>query len=53
VITLTKGLGQKTLLEKQSINKKELLESEKKGGVYKKFKNIFSDGELIEVKKKD
>ena len=53
VITLTKGVGQKTFLEKQSINKKELLESEKKGEVYKKFKNIFSDGELLEVKKDD
>ena len=53
VITLTKGLGQKTFLEMQSINKKELLENEKKNDVYKKFKNIFSDGELVEVSKKD
>ena len=37
----------------QSINKKELLESEKKSDVYKQFKNIFSDGELLEVLKKD
>ena len=53
VITLTKGVGQKTFLEKQSINKKELLESEKKGEVYKKFKNIFSDGELMEISKEE
>ena len=53
VITLTKGTGQKTFLELQSINKKQLLEKEKKGEVYKKFKNIFSDGELVEVSKKD
>ena len=53
VITLTKGLGQKTFLEMQSINKKKLLENEKKNDVYKKFKNIFSDGELVEVSKKD
>ena len=53
VITLTKELGQKTFLEMQSINKKELLENEKKNDVYKKFKNIFSDGELVEVSKKD
>ena len=53
VITLTKGLGQKTLLEKQSINKKELLENEKKSEVYKKFKNIFPDGDLIGVNKKE
>ena len=53
VITLTKELGQKTFLEMQSINKKELLENEKKNDVYKQFKNIFSDGELLEVSKKD
>ena len=53
VITLTKGLGQKTFAEKQFIRKKEILESEKKGEVYKKFKNIFSDGELVEVSKED
>ena len=53
VITLTKKMGQKTFLEMQSINKKELLESEKKSDVYKQFKNTFSDGELLEVLKKD
>ena len=53
VITLTKGSGQKTFSELQSIKRKELLEQEKKGEVYKKFKNIFSDIELLEVKKKD
>ena len=53
VITLTKGQGQKTFSEVQSINKKKLLENEKKGDVYKKFKNIFSDGILVEVSKKD
>ena len=46
-------MGQKTFSELQSINRKELLEHEKKGKIYKKFKNIFSDGELLEVKKKD
>ena len=53
VITLTKELGQKTFSELQSDKKKQLLEKEKKGEVYKKFKNIFSDGELIEVLDKD
>ena len=53
VITLTKGPGQDTFSEKQFIRKKEILESEKKTDVYKKFKNIFSDGELVEVSKKD
>ena len=53
VITLTKEVGQKTYLALQSAKRKELLELEKKEIVYKKFKNIFSDGELIEVLKKD
>jgi len=53
VITLTKSKGQKTFSELQLINKRQLIEQEKKGEVYKKFKNIFSDGELIEVSKKD
>ena len=29
------------------------MEQEKKGKIYKKFKNIFLDGELVEVSKKD
>ena len=37
----------------QSINKNELLENERKSNVYKKFKKIFSDGELLEVSNKD
>tara|TARA_Y100000590_G_scaffold383895_1_gene454897 strand:- start:1802 stop:3469 length:1668 start_codon:yes stop_codon:yes gene_type:complete len=53
VITLSKQIGQKTFSEKQGIKKKELLDSEKKGEIYKKFKNIFSDGELLEVKKEE
>ncbi len=53
VITLTKKMGQKTFSEIQSIKKQELFDQEKKEEIYKKFKNIFSDGELLEVKKKD
>ena len=53
MITLTKKLGQKTFSELRSVKEKELLEKEKKGEIYKKFKNSFSDGELIEVSKKD
>ena len=45
--------NQKTFLEHQSINKKKLLEEEEKGEVYKKFKDIFSDGELLEVTKEE
>ena len=53
VITLTKASGQKTFSERQSIMAEQLLEKEKKGEVYKKFKNIFPDGELIEILKKE
>ena len=53
VITLTKGAGQKNFSNLQSIKKRELLEQEKKGEVFKKFKNIFSDGDLIDVSNKD
>ena len=53
LITLTKASGQKTFSERQSIMAEQLLEKEKKGEVYKKFKNIFPDGELIEILKKD
>ena len=51
VITLSKKMGQKTFTETENIKKKELLDWEKKGEINKKFKNIFSDGELLEVKK--
>ena len=53
LITLTKASGQKTFSERQSIMAEQLLEKEKKGEVCKKFKNIFPDGELIEILKKD
>ena len=53
VITLTKKLGEKTFSEKQFIKKKELFNQEKNTETYKKFKNVFSDAELIEVNKKD
>jgi DNA polymerase-3 subunit gamma/tau len=53
VITLAKQEGQKTFSELQEIKKKELFDQEKKSEIYKKFKNIFPDAELLEVKKKD
>jgi len=49
VITLSKKIGQKTFSEFQDIQKKKLLQKEKEGEVYKKFINVFSDGELLEV----
>jgi len=53
VITLTKEKGQKTFSEQKLIKERELLEKERKGKVSEKFKNVFLDGELIEVSKKD
>jgi len=53
VITLTKKEGQKTFSELKAIKIEKLLNQEKEGETYKKFKNIFSDGELLEVKKKE
>ena len=53
VITLSKEKGQRTFSELQNIKKKELLNQEKECEIYKKFKNIFSDGELVKVSKKD
>ena len=53
LITLEKKEGQKTFLESQNIKRKKFLEQEKEKEIYKKFKNIFSDGELLEVKKSD
>ena len=53
VITLTKKPGQKTFSEMKKIKEKELFDQEKKGKIYEKFKNIFSDAELLEVKNKN
>ena len=38
---------------KIQIKEKELLDEEKKGETYKKFKKFFTDGELVIVTKKD
>ncbi len=53
VITLSKEVGKKSYFETKNIMKKKLVEDEKKEDFYKKIKNIFTDAELIEVKKKD
>jgi len=37
----------------KSVTLKSSRDQEKRGKIYKKFKNIFSDGELLEVKKED
>ena len=53
VITLAKEAGQKTFSELKKIKKKELFNQEKNGKIYKKFKNVFSDAELLEIKKEE
>ena len=53
VITLSKEKGNRTFFETQNINKEKLLNEEKEGKVYKNIKKIFSDAELLEVKKKE
>ena len=53
VIALLKEAGQKTFSELKKIKKKELFNQEKNGKIYKKFKNVFSDAELLEVKKEE
>jgi len=53
VITLAKEEGQKTFSELKKIKREEIINFEKESKTYKKVKNIFSDVELLEVKKKD
>ena len=53
VIALAKEAGQKTFSELKKIKKKELFYQEKNGKIYKKFKNVFLDAELLEVKKEE
>ena len=53
VITLSKKKGEKTIAEMKREKKFLLLDNEKKEELYKKFKNTFSDAELVEVEKKD
>ena len=52
LITLTKAPGQKTFSEMQEIKKTELIQKGKNDEIYKKFKNIFSDAELVDILKK-
>ena len=53
VITLSKKPGQESFSKLKDIKEKEKLKKEKESEVYKKFKNIFSDAELMEVKKNE
>ena len=51
--TLTQGRAQKTFSEQQLINKKQNIEKEKNSEIFKKFKKIFSDGDLTDVSKEE
>ena len=53
VITLTQRKGQKTFLEQKNAKRNQTLEQERESEIYKNFKDIFSDGELIDVLKED
>jgi len=53
VITLAREVGQKTFTETQNIKKEELINQEKKKEIYKKFKDVFNDVELLKVEKVD
>ena len=50
---ISKEMGKRTFFETQNANKKKLLNKEKEGEIYKNIKKVFSDAELLEVKKKD
>ena len=52
VITLAKGKKAKNFFRTSGYKKKRTFRTRKKRRDLKKFKNIFSDGELIEVSKK-
>ena len=53
VIILAKEAGQKTFSEMKQIKAKQIIDNAKQGKIYKKFKDVFSDVELLEVKKKE
>ena len=53
VISLTKEVGQKSFIEKKKIINNKNLEDGKKKEVYKKFKSLFPDAELVNVDDKE
>ena len=53
MITLSKKIGEKSKKESEVENKKKLFEETKDTESYKKILQIFSDAELIDIKKKD
>mgnify|MGYP001408087253 FL=1 len=53
IITLSKIKGEKTIKEKEKIEKNEIIEEAKNTDLYKKVLEKFSDASLINVTKKD
>ena len=53
IITLSKIKGEKTIKEKEKIEKNEIIEEAKNTELYKKVLEKFSDASLINVTKKD
>ena len=53
VISLTKEVGQKSYIESKKIKNEKIIEEEKNNEVYKKFKDLFPDGELVKVDKEN
>ena len=53
VISLTKEIGKKNYLETKKIEEEKIIEDEKNNEVYKKFKDLFPDGELVKVEKEN
>ncbi len=49
IISLSKKIGEPSKKEKDFINKKKILETTKKGKIYKKILDSFPDAELIDV----
>ena len=53
VISLTKEIGEKSYIETKKIKDDKIIEDEKNNEVYKKFKDLFPDGELVKVDKEN
>ena len=53
IIAFSKQIGLPSKKQKKNIEKKKIIEETKKGDVYKKVLDIFSDAELVDIKLKD
>ena len=51
VISLTQEIGKKSYVERKKVEDEKIIEDEKNNELYKKFKDLFPDGELLKVEK--